>query len=128
VAPTPSGMSDAAALCCADSTNAISLQRAVWRRCPRVKAFHRFRASAVYHGQGRALDCMISCSTVGSDIPDASPRHRQELGRERGHLSAVHLDCTAELGGPRSMSERHSPIANDMDHVHVSVYSNSGTV
>ncbi len=72
---TASAMRDAAALFGADCTNSFDLERAVWRRCPQVKA------------------------------SPSLPGFRRI---------------------PRTGS-RGTPNANQVDHLHISVYGNRGT-
>jgi hypothetical protein len=52
------------------------------------------------HGDGRALDCRSSDSTVRWNIANRIRANAKKL-RQRGHSSAAHLDCAAELGGRR---------------------------
>jgi hypothetical protein len=122
-APCPSGSSVESGL----TSDAIRVHRAVCHRYPQVKTFFGTRSSSGYHGQGRALDCMISDSTVGWDIAHWVRAHAKELGAMeviyRQHIWTVQRSSE----GWRPMSDRGSPTANHMDHVHVSVYGSSGT-
>jgi hypothetical protein len=122
-APCPSGSSVESGL----TADAIRVHRAVCHRYPQVKTFFGLRASGGYHGQGRALDCMISDSTIGWDIAHWVRANAKSLGVSeviyRQHIWTVQRSSE----GWRSMSDRGSPTANHMDHVHVSVYGNSGT-
>ncbi len=109
------------------TSDAIRVHRAVCHRFPQVKTFYGTRSSSGYHGQGRALDCMISDSTVGWDIAHWVRAHAKELGAMeviyRQHIWTVQRSSE----GWRPMSDRGSATANHMDHVHVSVYGNSGS-
>ena len=122
-APCPSGSSVESGL----TPDAIRVHRAVCHRYPQVKTFFGKRGSGGYHGQGRALDCMISDSTVGWDIAHWVRANAKRLGASeviyRQHIWTVQRSSE----GWRSMSDRGSPTANHMDHVHVSVYGNSGS-
>jgi hypothetical protein len=122
-APCPSGSSVEAGL----TSDAIRVHRAVCHRYPQVKTFYGKRSSSGYHGEGRAVDCMISDSTVGWDIAHWVRANAKELGAMeviyRQHIWTVQRSSE----GWRPMSDRGSPTANHMDHVHVSVYGNSGT-
>jgi hypothetical protein len=122
-APCPSGSSVESGL----TSDAIRVHRAVCHRFPQVKTFFGKRSSSGYHGEGRALDCMISDSTVGWEIAHWVRAHAKELGAMeviyRQHIWTVQRGSE----GWRSMSDRGSPTANHMDHVHVSVYGNSGS-
>ena len=122
-APCPSGSSVESGL----TPDAIRVHRALCHRYPQVSNFLGRRTASGYHGQGRALDCMISDSTVGWEIARWVRAHAKELGAMeviyRQHIWTVQRSSE----GWRSMSDRGSPTANHMDHVHVSVYGNSGT-
>jgi hypothetical protein len=122
-APCPSGSSVESGL----TPDAIRVHRALCHRYPQISNFLGRRTSSGYHGQGRAVDCMISDSTVGWDIAHWVRAHAKELGAMeviyRQHIWTVQRSSE----GWRSMSDRGSPTANHMDHVHVSVYGNSGT-
>jgi hypothetical protein len=122
-APCPSGSSVESGL----TPDAIRVHRALCHRYPQISAFYGRRSSSGYHGEGRALDNMISDSTVGWEIAKWVRAHAKELGAMeviyRQHIWTVQRSSE----GWRSMSDRGSPTANHMDHVHVSVYGNSGT-
>ena len=122
-APCPSGSSMEAGL----TPDAIRVHRALCHRYPQISSFLGRRTSSGYHGQGRAVDNMISDSTIGWEIAKWVRAHAKELGAMeviyRQHIWTVQRSSE----GWRSMSDRGSPTANHMDHVHVSVYGNSGT-
>ena len=63
-APCPSGSSVESGL----TPDAIRVHRALCHRYPQISAFYGRRSSSGYHGEGRALDNMISDSTVGWEI------------------------------------------------------------
>jgi uncharacterized protein YgiM (DUF1202 family) len=119
----PSGSSVESGL----TADAIRVHRALCHRYPQIPNFVGRRTSSGYHGQGRALDSMISDSTVGWDIAKWVRAHAKELGAMeviyRQHIWTVQRSSE----GWRSMSDRGSPTATHMDHVHVSVYGNSGS-
>ena len=108
--------------------DAIRVHRALCHRYPQITSFLGRRTSSGYHGEGRAVDNMISDSTVGWEIAKWVRAHAKELGAMeviyRQHIWTVQRSSE----GWRSMSDRGSPTANHMDHVHVSVYGNRGTV
>jgi hypothetical protein len=122
-APCPSGSSVESGL----TPDAIRVHRALCHRYPQISAFYGRRSSGGYHGEGRALDNMISDSTVGWEIAKWVRANAKELGAMeviyRQHIWTVQRSSE----GWRSMSDRGSPTANHMDHVHVSVYGNRGT-
>ena len=123
-APCPSGSSMESGL----TPDAIRVHRALCHRYPQITSFLGRRTSSGYHGEGRAVDNMISDSTVGWEIARWVRAHAKELGAMeviyRQHIWTVQRSSE----GWRSMSDRGSPTANHMDHVHVSVYGNKGTV
>jgi hypothetical protein len=122
-AACPSGSSVESGL----TPDAIRVHRALCHRYPQISNFLGRRTSSGYHGEGRALDCMISDSTVGWEIAKWVRAHAKELGAMeviyRQHIWTVQRSSE----GWRPMSDRGSPTANHMDHVHVSVYGSSGT-
>jgi len=122
-APCPSGSSVESGL----TPDAIRVHRALCHRYAQISAFYGRRSSGGYHGEGRALDNMISDSTVGWEIAKWVRANAKELGAMeviyRQHIWTVQRSSE----GWRSMSDRGSPTANHMDHVHVSVYGNRGT-
>ncbi|HEX7210973.1 MAG TPA: SH3 domain-containing protein [Propionibacteriaceae bacterium] len=122
-APCSSGSSVESGL----TPDAVRVHRALCHRYPQIRSFLGRRTSSGYHGQGRALDCMISDSTVGWEIAKWVRANAKELGAMeviyRQHIWTVQRSSD----GWRSMSDRGSPTANHMDHVHVSVYGSSGT-
>jgi hypothetical protein len=122
-AACPSGSSVESGL----TPDAIRVHRALCHRYPQITNFLGRRTSSGYHGQGRALDCMISDSTVGWEIAKWVRANAKSLGAMeviyRQHIWTVQRSSE----GWRPMSDRGSPTANHMDHVHVSVYGNSGS-
>ena len=122
-APCPSGSSVESGL----TPDAIRVHRALCHRYPQITSFLGRRTSSGYHGEGRALDNMISDSTVGWEIAKWVRANAKSLGAMeviyRQHIWTVQRSSE----GWRPMSDRGSPTANHMDHVHVSVYGNSGT-
>jgi hypothetical protein len=122
-APCPSGSSMESGL----TPDAIRVHRALCHRYPQITSFLGRRSSSGYHGQGRAVDNMISDSTIGWEIARWVRANAKELGAMeviyRQHIWTVQRSSE----GWRSMSDRGSPTANHMDHVHVSVYGSRGT-
>jgi hypothetical protein len=111
-APCPSGSSVESGL--------IPDAIAVCHRYPQVKAFYGKRASGAYNGQGRALDCMISDSTVGWDLAKWVRANAKRLGVSEVICRQQIRTVQRSSEGWRSMSDRGSQTANHMDHVHVS--------
>ena len=122
-APCPSGSSVEDGL----TPDAIRVHRAVCHRYPQVSSFLGLRSSSGYHGDGRALDCMISSSTVGWDLARWVRSNASRLGVMEVIYRQQIWTVQRSSEGWRPMEDRGSPTANHMDHVHVSVYGNSGT-
>ncbi len=122
-APCPGGSSVESGL----TNDAIRVHRALCHRYPQITSFLGRRSSSGYHGSGRALDCMISDSTVGWEIAKWVRAHAKELGAMEVIYRQQIWTVQRSSEGWRPMSDRGSPTANHMDHVHVSVYGNSGT-
>jgi hypothetical protein len=103
----------------------VRIHRAVCHRHPQVKTPCCLCASGGDHGEGRGLDCMISDSTAGWNIAKWVA-NAKSLGVseiiQRQHIWQRSSD------GWRPMSDRSSPTANQMNHVPVVVYGDSGTV
>jgi hypothetical protein len=122
-APCPGGSSVESGL----TPDAIRVHRALCHRYPQFTSFLGLRSSSGYHGEGRALDCMISDSTVGW----AAARWLRANAKSLGVMEVIYQQqiwtVQRSSDGWRSMDDRGSPTANHMDHVHVSVYGNSGT-
>jgi hypothetical protein len=92
-----------------------------------VTTFYGVRAGDGYHATGQAIDCMISNSTVGWDIARWVRANAHALGVSEVIYSQHIWTVQRSSEGWRLMADRGSPTANHYDHVHVSVYGNSGT-
>jgi hypothetical protein len=123
-APCPSGSSVESGL----TPDAIRVHRALCHRYPQFTSFLGRRSSSGYHGSGRALDCMISDTSVGWDAARWLRANAKSLGVMEIIYRQQIWTVQRSSEGWRSMSDRGSPTANHMDHVHVSVYGDSGTV
>ena len=122
-APCPGGSSVESGL----TADAIRVHRALCHRYPQFTSFLGRRSSSGYHGQGRALDCMISDTSVGWDAARWLRANAKSLGVMEVIYRQQIWTVQRSSDGWRSMSDRGSPTANHMDHVHVSVYGNSGS-
>jgi hypothetical protein len=102
--------------------DAVLVHRTVCARYPQVTSFGGLRGGGGFHASGQAVDCMISDPKVGRQLADWVRAHARELGVSEV-IYSQHI-WTVQRGseGWRSMSDRGSPTANHMDHVHVSVY------
>jgi uncharacterized protein YraI len=122
-APCPGGSSVESGL----TPDAIRVHRALCHRYPQFTSFLGLRSSSGYHGQGRAIDGMISNSTVGWDAAKWLRANAKSLGVMEVIYRQQIWTVQRSSDGWRPMSDRGSPTANHMDHVHVSVYGNSGS-
>jgi hypothetical protein len=110
------------------TADAIRVHRAICARFPQVTTYHGVRADSLpYHPSGRALDSMISDSTVGWQIANYVRANASRLGASEVIFSQRIWTVQRSSEGWRSMSDRGSATANHYDHVHVTVYGNSGT-
>ena len=103
----------------------VRVLRAVCAKFPAVRSYGGRRGGGGDHATGRALDIMVGPAT-GDRIAAFLQKHRAELGID-------YLIWQQRIWRPstsdswRGMSDRGSPTANHMDHVHVSTYGNSGS-
>lgn len=102
----------------------VKVYRAVCAKFPEVTSYGGV-AGRGEHATGQALDIMISSET-GTAIANYLMENRAELGIE-------YLIWRQQIWRPatspswRPMSDRGSPTANHMDHVHVTTYGASAT-
>ena len=106
--------------------DAVRVHRALCARYPQVTSFGG-RRSNDFHGSGQAVDAMISNSTVGWQMARWVRANAKRLGVSEIIYSQKIWTVQRGSEGWRSMSDRGSATANHYDHVHVSVYGNSGT-
>jgi hypothetical protein len=110
------------------TADAIRVHRAICALFPSVSSYGGLRSgdSGSEHSSGRALDIMVSGST-GQEIADWLRANRKAMGVSeliwQQHIWTVQRSSE----GWRSMEDRGGATANHMDHVHVTVYGNSGT-
>lgn len=122
-APCPGGSSVESGL----TPDAIRVHRALCHRYPQFTSFLGRRSSSGNHGSGRAIDCMISDSSVGWAAAKWVRANAKSLGVSEVIYRQQIWTVQRSSDGWRSMSDRGSATANHMDHVHVSVYGNSGS-
>jgi hypothetical protein len=107
--------------------DAIRVHRAVCAAFPSVTGWGGTRGTGDYHGTGQALDIMIPNSSVGQAIANYVRANYKALGVSE-IIWAQHIWTVQRSSeGWRAMEDRGSVTANHYDHVHVSVYGNSGT-
>jgi hypothetical protein len=103
----------------------VRVYRAVCARFPEVRSYGGVRGGGGDHGTGRALDIMVDPAT-GDRIAAFLQENRAELGIHY-LIWQQRIWRPSTSGSWRGMSDRGSPTANHMDHVHASTFGNSGT-
>ncbi|MFI5710529.1 SH3 domain-containing protein [Kribbella sp. NPDC051620] len=108
--------------------DAIRVHRAICHLFPSVTSYGGLRSgdSGSEHSTGHALDIMVSGET-GQEIADWLRANRKAMGVSQliwqQHIWTVQRSSE----GWRAMEDRGGATANHYDHVHVTVYGNSGT-
>lgn len=103
--------------------NAIKVYRALCARYSAISSFGGRRpGDSGFHGTGRALDVMISNSSVGWEIAEWTRANAGSLGVSEVIYYQKIWTVERSSEGWRPMSDRGSASANHYDHVHVSVY------
>lgn len=122
-AACPSGSSVESGL----TPDAIRVHRAVCAQFPEVDSYGGLReGDDDEHGQGRALDIMVSDSSLGDQIAEWVRANSQRLGASEVIWSQRIWTAERSSEGWRPMEDRGSTTANHYDHVHVTVYGDSG--
>lgn len=104
----------------------IRVHRAVCTQFPQILSYGGIGGGD--HASGQAIDIMLGNSTGSGDaIAAFAMKHARELGVSQVIYRQRIWTVQRAGDGWRSMSDRGSPTANHMDHVHVSTYGNSGT-
>jgi hypothetical protein len=116
-APCADGSSTEAGL----TENAVRVYRAVCAQFPDVSSWGGLRSDGE-HGEGRALDIMVSSSSLGDGIADWVRANSQALGVSEVIWSQRIWTVQRGSEGWRPMEDRGSATANHYDHVHVTVY------
>ena len=102
------------------TSKSISVLHAVCAAFPDVKSYGGYRNDSGYHGQGRAIDVMVS-----GDRAWEIARWLRENAKSLGVIEVIHAQkiwtTQRSSEGWRSMSDRGSATANQYDHVHISV-------
>ncbi|HET9647966.1 MAG TPA: SH3 domain-containing protein [Microlunatus sp.] len=110
------------------TSDAIAVHRALCARYPQVSAFGGVRlGDGGEHGSGRAVDAMISNSTVGWEMAHWLRANAKRLGVSEVIYSQQIWTVQRSGEGWRSMPDRGSATANHYDHVHVTVYGSSAS-
>ncbi|HEX2360452.1 MAG TPA: SH3 domain-containing protein [Jiangellaceae bacterium] len=106
--------------------DAIRVHRAVCAEFPSVTSYGGVRSGGGEHSAGRALDIMVSSSSLGDAIAAFARANYQELGISEVIWSQQIWTVERASDGWRWMEDRGSATANHYDHVHVTVYGYSG--
>ena len=107
--------------------DAVRVHRAVCAEFPQVTSYNGLRpGDSGEHGSGRALDIMVSSSSLGDAIAAFVREHYKELGVSEVIWSQRIWTVERSDEGWRWMEDRGSATANHYDHVHVTVYGDSG--
>jgi hypothetical protein len=102
----------------------IKVHRAVCAKFPSIVRYGGV-AGRGEHATGQALDIMVGVGNpIGDDVAAFLQEHRAELGIEY-LIWRQRIWRPATSGAWRSMSDRGSPTANHMDHVHVTTYGHA---
>lgn len=105
----------------------IRVHRAVCAQFPEIASYGGVSGGGE-HATGRALDIMLGSSTGSGDaIAAFAMKHAAELGVSEVIYRQRIWTVQRAGEGWRPMSDRGSPTANHMDHVHVTTYGSSGT-
>ena len=111
------------------TADAISVHRAICAKFPDITSYGGLRSgdSGSEHSTGHALDIMVSGSE-GQEVADWLHANYEKFGVSQliwqQHIWTVQRSSE----GWRAMEDRGGTTANHYDHVHVTVYGNSGTV
>ncbi|WBQ05241.1 SH3 domain-containing protein [Kribbella sp. CA-293567] len=108
--------------------DAIRVHRAICNLFPSVTSYGGLRSgdSGSEHSSGRGLDIMVTGQT-GQEIADWLRANRKAMGVSELIWEQKIWTVERSSEGWRSMEDRGGDTANHVDHVHVSVYGNSGT-
>ncbi|WP_083933681.1 SH3 domain-containing protein [Kribbella catacumbae] len=110
------------------TADAVRVHRAICNKFPNITSYGGLRSgdSGSEHSSGRGLDVMVSGSE-GQRVADWLRANRKKLGISELIYSRQIWTVQRSSDGWRSMEDRGGATANHEDHVHVSVYGNSGT-
>lgn len=107
--------------------DAIRVHRALCAEFPDVTSYGGVRSGSGEHSQGRALDAMVPNSSLGDAIAAWVREHHSQLGVSEVIWAQRIWTVQRSSEGWRWMEDRGSDTANHYDHVHVTVYGDSGT-
>jgi hypothetical protein len=105
--------------------DAIRVHRGVCARFPSVTVYGGLRSDGE-HGQGRALDIMVSDQALGTAIAEWVRANSGELGASEVLWAQRIWTVQRSSEGWRLFEDRGSVTGNHFDHVHVTVYGSAG--
>jgi hypothetical protein len=115
-APCPDGSGTESGL----TSSAVRLFRSACNAFPALSSYGGYDGHGE-HSSGRAIDFMVTDSSLGQALADWARAHASELGLY-DVIWAQHIWTPVRSGeGWRSMSDRGSSTANHYDHVHIAV-------
>ena len=121
--PCPSGSSMESGL----QPDTVRVHRAVCAQFPQIVRYIG-KGGGGEHASGRAVDIMLGSNRqLGDAIAKFAMDHARELGVSQVIYRQRIWTVQRAGDGWRPMSDRGSPTANHMDHVHVTTFGNSGT-
>jgi hypothetical protein len=107
--------------------DAVRVYRAVCAQFPEVTDYLGLRSGGGAHSEGRAVDIMVySNSALGDAIAAWVRENHKALGVSEIIWAQRIWTVQRSSEGWRWMEDRGSATANHYDHVHVTVYGNSG--
>lgn len=107
--------------------DAIRVHRAVCAQFPQIETYGGLRSGGGAHSEGRALDIMVTGS-LGDQIAAWVREHHEELGVSEVIWAQRIWTVQRSSEGWRWMEDGGSDTDNHYDHVHVTVYGDSGTL
>lgn len=105
--------------------DAIRVYRAVCARFPSIESYGGYRSGGGAHSEGRAVDFMVT-GALGDQIAAWVRDNHAVLGVSEVIWEQQIWTVERSSEGWRWMEDRGSATANHYDHVHVTVYGNSG--
>jgi len=93
---------------------------------PDVSSYGGVRSGSGEHSTGQALDIMVSSSSLGDAIAAWVRDNHDALGVSEILWSQQIWTVERSSDGWRWLEDRGSATANHYDHVHVTVYGDSG--
>ena len=105
----------------------IRVHRAVCAQFPQIASYLGLGGGGE-HATGQAIDIMLGSNTASGDaIAAFAMKNARELGVSQVIYRQRIWTVQRAGDGWRPMSDRGSPTANHMDHVHVTTFGSSGT-